>query len=90
MFLAPAIHPTNRIHHPANYSDLYGDRFVSQGGCGELDSWSLCHFSLPAPSTPEVIIPGIYGGHNSIWGDKVFVDMAKTTGGNAIYMFGLP
>ena len=25
-----------------------------------------------------------------IWGDKVFVDMAKTTGGNAIYMFDLP
>ena len=25
-----------------------------------------------------------------IWGDKVFVDMQKTTGGSAIYMFPLP
>ena len=43
-----------------------------------MDTNDLCHFPLPAPSTPEVIIPGTYGSHNSIWGDVVVWTLALT------------
>ncbi len=59
---------------PSKYTDSFGDRIVSMGGCGGYDTNDLCHFPLPPPSTPEVIIPGTYGGHNSIWGDVVVWD----------------
>ena len=57
---------------PAKYSDLYGSRFVSKGGCGDFDVWTLCGFDISAPGTdPQVVIPEYYGGYNSLWGDVV-------------------
>ena len=58
--------------NPAKYSDLYGTRFVSMGGCGDvMDSWPLCVFSMTNPGTYEEIAPDDYGGRNSMWGDVV-------------------
>ena len=58
--------------NPAKYSDLYGTRFASMGGCGDvMDSWPLCMFSMESPGTYEEIAPTHYGSHNSMWGDVV-------------------
>lgn len=55
---------------PAMYSDLYGTRFVSTGGCGEvMDSKPLCVFDLDAPGTYEEDFPPAWGGYNTIWED---------------------
>lgn len=57
---------------PAMYSDLYGTRFVSTGGCGEvMDSKPLCVFDLNAPGTYIEAAPSYYGGYNTIWEDVV-------------------
>ncbi len=54
---------------PPIYSDLYGDRFVSTAGCGELSSKPLCVFDLNAPGTYEEDFPPAWGGYNTIWED---------------------
>jgi len=57
---------------PAMYSDLYGTRFVSTGGCGEvMDSKPLCVFDLDAPGTYLEAAPSYYGFNNSLWEDVV-------------------
>jgi len=58
--------------NPAKYSDLYGTRFVSMGGCGDvMDSWPLCEFDTTEPGTYQELAPHFYGSHNSMWGDIV-------------------
>jgi hypothetical protein len=58
--------------NPAKFSDLYNNRFVSMGGCGEvMDSWPLCYFDIGSPGVYEEIQPHLYGSHNSIWEDIV-------------------
>jgi beta propeller repeat protein len=66
--------------NPAKYSDLYGNRFVSMGGCGEvMDSWPLCAVEIdsPAPVEPQQLTGDFYGGYNSIWGDVVVFQDAR-------------
>jgi hypothetical protein len=58
--------------NPAKFSDLYNNRFVSMGGCGDvLDSWPLCYFDIDSPGVYEEIQAHLYGSHNSIWEDIV-------------------
>lgn len=65
--------------NPAKYSDLYGTRLVSVGGCGDvMDSGPLCVFDIETPGTYEETAPDGYGGHNSMWGDIVVWTLAYT------------
>ena len=65
--------------NPAEYIDIYGDRIISKGGCGDLmDSWPLCVFDIETPGIYEEVAPDGYGGHNSIWGDVVVWTLAFT------------
>ncbi len=59
------------LPEPAKYSDLYGNHFVSTGGCGELDSKPLCVFDLNAPGTYVEAAQSYYGGYNTIWENVV-------------------
>ncbi len=69
----------NEYPNPAKYIDIYGDRIISKGGCGEvMDSWPLCVFDIESPGIYEEITPDGYGGHNSMWGDVVVWTLAYT------------
>lgn len=56
----------------AKYLDSYETVLVGAGGCGTNDDPDLCLFEMDsAECTGVTLISGMYGAHNSMWGDNV-------------------
>ena len=61
-----------------NSVDSYGSKTVSRAGCGDPQTYSLCLYEEPWPSSGDVLIADSYGLGNSLWGDVVvFMDVRE-------------
>jgi beta propeller repeat protein len=83
----------------ASYPDIYGDIVVwtDYRNCSnpqdKNDIFALDVYGYNLKTKTEFRVtnaPDRLKANPRIWGDKVFLDMAKDGGGNAIYMFDLP